>query len=247
VRITERIHLVGSGSAGFDLTDELDCHVYLIDGADSWALVDAGAGRGSELIVEQIRATGVSTTRSGHLLLTHGHADHAGGTLAMQRAFPQLLAVAGEPADRWIATADTVGLSLDRATAAGVYPTDYRFPPGATVSAVADGDVVELGDAYIVALETPGHCDGHVCYLLEEPGRRTLFSGDCLFTNGRVSLQHLHDLRIDAYAGSIARLADIEIDTLLPGHHAISLTGAGRHVRSAAAAFDSGLLPPSIA
>lgn len=32
MKIAERIHLVGSGQLGFALTDELDCHVYLLDG-----------------------------------------------------------------------------------------------------------------------------------------------------------------------------------------------------------------------
>jgi hypothetical protein len=35
MRITDRIHVVASGQFGFSLTDDFDCHVYLLDGAPS--------------------------------------------------------------------------------------------------------------------------------------------------------------------------------------------------------------------
>jgi hydroxyacylglutathione hydrolase len=45
MRLTEHVTLVASGTAGFDLTGPLDCHVYLVRGSDGSALIDAGAGR----------------------------------------------------------------------------------------------------------------------------------------------------------------------------------------------------------
>ena len=47
MQLANRIHLVGSGSFGFDLSDPYDCHVYLVDGGSELALVDVGAGIGS--------------------------------------------------------------------------------------------------------------------------------------------------------------------------------------------------------
>jgi hypothetical protein len=45
VRLTDRIHLVGGGSwGGAGLSPNPDCHVYLVDGGDALALVDAGSG-----------------------------------------------------------------------------------------------------------------------------------------------------------------------------------------------------------
>jgi len=46
MRITDRVYLVGSGSSGFSLTFHSDSHVYLIDGGNQLALVDAGTGPG---------------------------------------------------------------------------------------------------------------------------------------------------------------------------------------------------------
>lgn len=45
MRLAERVHLVASGQLGVGLTDDHDCHVYLLDGGAEYALVDAGGGR----------------------------------------------------------------------------------------------------------------------------------------------------------------------------------------------------------
>ena len=46
VRITRDVYMVGSGQLG--LSNALDCHVYLLDGGEALALIDAGGGRKPE-------------------------------------------------------------------------------------------------------------------------------------------------------------------------------------------------------
>ncbi|MFJ8110797.1 MBL fold metallo-hydrolase [Streptomyces sp. NPDC096132] len=235
MRLTDHITLVASGAAGFDLTDPLDCHVYLVRGSRRTALIDAGAGR-SPLTLAQ----------PDHLLLTHGHADHAGGAAGLAERFPGLRVLAGEPAARWIATGDEQGLSVDKGKAAGVYPPDYTFTPCPRVEPVADGEEFDLGGGLVLrAVATPGHADGHMCYHLRTPAYRALFSGDCVFTGGRVSLQNLHDCRVPEYAASLTLLASLDVDALFPGHHEISLARAGRHLAAARDTVARGLLPRS--
>ena len=52
MRLTSRIYLVGSGLYGFGLTNDYDCHVYLVDCGSSAVLVDSGAGLEVDRIVE---------------------------------------------------------------------------------------------------------------------------------------------------------------------------------------------------
>ncbi|MEV0640035.1 MBL fold metallo-hydrolase [Streptomyces sp. NPDC050619] len=244
MRLTEHVTLVASGAAGFDLTDPLDCHVYLVHGTRRSALIDAGAGRSTADILRNAATAGAA--EPDHLLLTHGHADHAGGAAALAGRLPGMRVLAGAPAHAWIAAGDEAAISLDRGRSAGVYPPDYDFPPCPVTAPIADGEEIDLGGGVVLrALATPGHADGHTCYLLDSPGYRALFSGDCVFTGGRVSLQNLHDCRIPEYAASLTRLAALDIDALFPGHHEISLARAGRHLVAARDTVARGLLPRS--
>ncbi|WSQ06665.1 MBL fold metallo-hydrolase [Streptomyces sp. NBC_01231] len=243
MRLTDHVTLVASGAAGFDLTDPLDCHVYLVSGSRGSVLVDAGAGRSAHTILRTAAAAGA---HPDHLLLTHGHADHAGGAAALAERLPGLRVLAGPAAVRWIADGDEQGLSVDRGRAAGAYPADYTFPPCPAVEPVADGAEIDLGGGVVVrALATPGHADGHTCYHLITPAYQALFSGDCVFSGGRVSLQNLHDCRVPEYAASLTLLAALDIDALFPGHHEVSLARAGRHLAAARDTVARGLLPRS--
>ncbi|TDB78429.1 MBL fold metallo-hydrolase [Actinomadura sp. KC216] len=245
MRLTQHIDLVGSGAAGFDLTDPLDCHVYLVRGSRGAALIDAGAGASAGLLARRT-ATAAGPEGDRHLLLTHGHADHAGGAAELAERVPDLAVRAGSPADAWIASGAEELLSVNRGKASGVYPVDYTFAACRAVRPIADGERIDLGGGVVLtAIATPGHADGHTCYLLDAPEGRALFSGDCVFTGGRISLQNLHDARVPKYAASLERLAALEIDMLLPGHHEVSLARAGRHLASARDALTRGLLPES--
>ncbi|WP_067464107.1 MBL fold metallo-hydrolase [Actinomadura macra] len=246
MRLTRHIALVGSGAAGFDLTDPLDCHVYLVRGTRGAALIDAGAGASAGPLARRLLAA-AGPAGDRHLLLTHGHADHAGGAAELARLVPGLDVRAGAPADEWIASGAEEGLSVDRGKAAGVYPPGYTFRPCPAVRPIADGALVDLGGGVALrAVATPGHADGHLCFFLDAPGGRALFSGDCVFTGGRISLQNLHDSRVPDYAASLARLAELEIDALLPGHHEVSLARGTRHLLAARDVLARGLLPGSI-
>ena len=112
----------------------------------------------------------------------------------------------------------------------GFYAADYRFEPVEVAREVREGDRIPVGNLELEVFETPGHCDGHVSLLLRGRERRYLFAGDAVFSGGRVVLQNIHDCSIQKSAASIAKLAQLEFDALLPGHAAICLDGGTRHV-----------------
>jgi hydroxyacylglutathione hydrolase len=92
--------------------------------------------------------------RLTHIFNTHHHADHAGGNLVLKRR---------------------TGCTIvgPRADAARI--------PGIDV-AVAEGDVVELGNHRATVFDTPGHTRGHIVYYFAEA--RAAFVGDTLFALG---------------------------------------------------------------
>jgi glyoxylase-like metal-dependent hydrolase (beta-lactamase superfamily II) len=243
VKLAERIHLVGSGSFGFDLTDPFDCHVYLLDGDDELALVDVGAGMGAEAIVENVRREGFDPARIRHLILTHAHGDHAGGAARMRGLLGAPAVYLSHVRAEALRAGDEVAVSIDVAKQVGIYPPDYVLAPCDVDVELAEGDRIEVGSLILEVLDTPGHADGHVSLLLDQGGRRTLFAGDVVFFGGKILLQAIHDCRLDEQIRSLRKLRELEIDTLLPGHLAVSLADGQRHIERANEALDRLLVP----
>src|SRR3954447_11931406 len=82
VRITNEVYVVGGGvTNAFGLSEDPDCHVYLIDGGDEMALIDCGMADGDSLerILSNVRREGLDPARIAKIIVTHYHIDHAGG------------------------------------------------------------------------------------------------------------------------------------------------------------------------
>lgn len=126
-----------------------------------------------------------------HVLETHVHADHLSRAKAL----------------------------ADRAWAKLLLPETRRvsFPR----ETAADGDVLEVGDARLRVLVSPGHTAESVCYQL---GEEALFTGDTLFLDGvgRPDLAASAEearMRAASLHGSLTRLLALpDGTTVLPAH-----------------------------
>jgi hydroxyacylglutathione hydrolase len=112
------------------------------------ALVDAPE---EKPILEAIKRTGWTPKL---LLVTHHHADHVEGNLALKKRFG--LKIIGPDAEK------------DRIP--GIDDT------------VREGSTIAFGNDEIQVIETPGHTAGHVSYYLPQSG--VLFAADTLFALG---------------------------------------------------------------
>ena len=96
------------------------------------------------------------------LLTTHGHFDHL-------RAVAPVVEALGIPFL--------------------LHPADYELAArttSVTPTALADGEVIPLGETSLLTMHTPGHTPGSVSFL--SPG--VLFSGDTLFPGGPGATQY---------------------------------------------------------
>jgi glyoxylase-like metal-dependent hydrolase (beta-lactamase superfamily II) len=245
MKLTNRIYLVGSGTSGFDLTHNLDCHVYLIDGGDELALVDAGVGLATDEILENIKAEGFSLENVKYLLLTHTHADHAGGAARMKQSLGCDVLVSKDSAD-FLRNGDERAINLTFGKQAGFYPEDYRFEACEVDRELVEGDIISVGDCQIKVLDTPGHCLGHLAFYFESDERAHLFDGDCIFWGGKILLQNIYDCILQDYVNSIKKLAKLSVDFFLPGHMTFSLKNGQRHIDSAAQAVNKLGVPPNL-
>jgi hydroxyacylglutathione hydrolase len=244
VHLTERVHLIGSGEPDLLTTDPIDSQVYLVRSSDGLLVVDAGAGRSVDRILENVRDDGFDPGSIRWLFLTHAHADHAGGGAAWRQAIPTIrIALSAETAG-WLADGDEEATSVDRARAAGIYPEEFRLRPFEADRELADGERIEVDtDVAITVVATPGHAAGHLSFLLADGHHRTLFSGDAVFPGGLILLQDTWDCDFQATLRSVERLASLGPTDLLAGHRAPVVGRAPEHF---AIALDriAGLGPP---
>lgn len=245
MRLLERVLLVGSGGLGLDLTDPFDCHVYVIDGGEELALIDAGTGMASQEILANVQTDGLDPAHIRHVVLTHGHADHAGGAADMKRRLDHPKVYASSAIAEFIQDGDTERLSVDAAKRARRYPPDYPFEACGVDVRVVDGDMVQVGEVTLQVLSTPGHSDGDLCLLLAYGEERALFTGDTVFYGGTVLLQNMWDCRVDSMVSSLRKLRSAEATAMLPGHFCFSLKDGQRHIERANVMLDELRLPGS--
>jgi hydroxyacylglutathione hydrolase len=115
------------------------------------------------------------------------------------------------------------------------------LPAGAGVEfehvALADGEVVELGNTVVTAMATPGHAPAHHAYIVADRRRGDeqpwlVFSGDSLLIGdvGRPDLHVAGDTRGQArdLHGSLRRLLELPDHLVLyPSHYGGSVCGRG--------------------
>jgi glyoxylase-like metal-dependent hydrolase (beta-lactamase superfamily II) len=230
MRISDRIYLVGSGALGMRLTHPYDCNVYLIDGGNEAALIDAGSGLDPERIVQEIERDGIAPEKLRYVLLTHAHGDHAAGANFWQQNFDCKVLCASEAAP-WIEAADESKFSLDIAREAGIYPPDFVFTPCPIVRSLNDDEEICVGDITLKVLNTSGHARGHVSFYWE--ARKALFAGDIIFPGGRIAPQMTWDFSILETKTSIAKLHALQIEELYSGHRAPLLSQAHEDIQIA--------------
>lgn len=166
---------------------------YLVSLDDEVLLIDP-TGKADKLIqaIAQAKVVGI--------LLTHGHFDHIGAvdTLAEYYKCPVYI----HPRDVELA-------QNSRLNALGAYAGSINVK---TVD-IAEGTIM-IGTFKIEILETPGHTEGSVIYLIEN----AMFSGDTLFKQS-VGRTDLYGGDMKALKQSLAYIKTLSYNyTIYPGH-----------------------------
>lgn len=245
MKLRQGLHLVASGRAGCDLTDALDCNVYLLQTSAGSILFDSGAGCDADAVMEEIRRDGIDPDTITTLFLTHAHADHSGGVEPLRARLPRIRVATGPRTAEILAQKDETLISLDRARGR-FYPDDYQWT-APVVDWVLEPEASRMvGDLGVTLVETPGHSDDHSCYLLRRDGWSALVSGDAVFAGGKVILQDIPDCSVSRSLATIRKLAGLAFEIFLPGHGCFSLADGQRHVQAAMRFAELGVPPPQL-
>lgn len=142
--------------------------VYLIRGART-CLIDGGTRQQARRLVRMLIA--LDSFPPDLVIVTHPHWDHAQGIPFMRRE-----AAARDKSIEVLAGGDAVPLLADASFNAVFNRGPYERVE--EVTAVREGDTVDLGGVTLRIYDIPGHCRGHIAILDET--NRTIYVGDAL-------------------------------------------------------------------
>jgi glyoxylase-like metal-dependent hydrolase (beta-lactamase superfamily II) len=160
-------------------TTEFDfINSYLLMGDDGQVtLVDTGLKGGPKRILAALEQLGSAPSQVTTILLTHSHADHAGGAAGMAAATGRGMTVHEDDAE-FVRTG--TGAPLDPSTRLGrLVKRAQRADPAPVDRTLQDGEVLDVVPGGLRVHHTPGHSPGHVSFLL--PGTGVLITGDAIW------------------------------------------------------------------
>lgn len=242
MRITDSLSLVAS--LQFGLSGPLDCAVYAVRGPDGVVLIDSGAGTHTGTILENVAAD-VNAAPVRAVVLTHSHADHAGGAADVRLA-TGCRVICPEMTKRVLESGDERASGLESARKAGVYPAEYRLQSCAVDDVLQDGRSFEAAGVIFRPIQVSGHSPDSFCLLATIEGRVCLFSGDTLFYGGVLGVINAEGSEMAGYRRDLRKLDQLEVEALFPGHGIFTLRGAQRHISCALQQLAQGFVPRQI-
>ncbi len=204
MNITSDIYQVGGSS----LSHPSDAAVYLIRSGASAALIDAGTGKATEEILQNIRETGTDPSSLQYLFLTHCHYDHTGGAEKI-RSLTGCRIVAHSLDAEFIESGDS------EVTAASWYGS-WMEPTKIDIHIEGAQADFKVGQIDIRAYHTPGHSPGSMVLTVVSDGLLVLFGQD---VHGPLN-DALRSVRAD-YERSLEFMLSLEADILCEGHFGV--------------------------
>ena len=212
MRITEHLYQLCGSCYGTNSS------IYALDAGDELIVFDAGFSSKQLEVMERVRKRWhLEDKPITHVFLTHAHLDHVGNARQFQEAGAKLL-IGKEEAPvlekgGLVVLEKLFGLTFE------------RCKPDC---AVQEGDSWTFGEAEIEAVALPGHTAGSMGYLIRVDGIKAMVTGDFFSLGLTTPDESEQEIMLAAmikpsyseedYGKSLLKVADMDVDILLPGH-----------------------------
>jgi glyoxylase-like metal-dependent hydrolase (beta-lactamase superfamily II) len=177
-----------------------NCNTILIDGQTP-TLIDPGHSRLFTHVLQGMTKDGKDINKVRMIVCTHSHPDHIEAIEGFEK---DVLRAIGKEEYAYLHDG---GRELFMATGCVL--------PKKPFTLFLKEGTIEIGGKAFQVIPTPGHSPGSICLYWKE--KRTLISGDTLFYMG-VGRTDLPGGDMELLAGSIAKLAQLDVEYLIPGH-----------------------------
>ena len=201
-----------------------DAHAYVLGkpSSQNLSLIDAGLiGKGGYKI-QSIQKEGIELSAIKRIIMTHTHLDHIGCLTEILKQMPW--------AELWMHSleADSLEKGDERTVYGmemfkGLCQLQFGLKPGAFKFQVnrklQGGETLDLGDTLWEVIHIPGHSIGSIG-LYHRP-MKILIPGDVVYADYAIGRFDLFSADSSELKKSLMRLAELEVDFLLPGHNQI--------------------------
>ena len=201
-----------------------DSHTYVLGkpSSQNLSLIDPGlTGKGGYKI-ESIQKEGLELSSIKRVIMTHTHLDHLGCFSEILKQLPWV--------ELWVHRSEAD--LLEQGDERGVYGMEmfrgfcqgqFGLKPGAFKFQVhrklQGGETLDLGDATWEVIHIPGHSMGSIG--LYHRAMKILIPGDVVYADYAIGRYDLHGADAAGLKDSLMRLAELEVEVLLPGHNQI--------------------------
>ncbi len=199
-----------------------DSHTYIIGepASEDLSIIDIGlTGKGGYKILSAEKM-GIKPSWIKRIIMTHTHLDHIGCLREVKEHLPW--------AELWVHEAEAE--LLEKGDERGVYGMEefksmcqmqFRLKTGDFQTTVEKklkgGETLEIGNMVWDVVHIPGHSMGGIG--LYSPVHEILIPGDVVYADFAIGRFDLFGADASALKNSLYSLAELKVDTILPGHN----------------------------
>ena len=209
--------------------------VYLLKGAEEFALLGGGLAYIVPDIIEQLKSFNIEEIKIKRIIILHSHFDHCGIVSFFKRRWPWVSITASARAKELLDKPEVMEsiLSLNQIllNEHGLEKQDkdigIEFDKINIDDVVKEGDILSCDDLSMEVMEVPGHSSCSIAIYV--PQEKALFAsdaggipfGDKIFTAANSNF--------DKYQESLQKMARYEIEVYLAEHFGARSRSEGRH------------------